>query len=131
MARRKPKAESTVSFNITIPRKLAGRLDAELSRAKELVPYQSISRSAFLSHALGEWCALLDDPTTRPTLPSVRVRLRPPVRSSRRRKAQLTHEQVRSIRADARPLRNIARDMRVDISTVSRVKNGRSWSSVT
>ena len=77
MARRKPKAESTISFNITIPRKLAGRLDAELAKVKKLSPFMVISRSQLIAHALGEWVSLLSDPATHPTLP-VRQRARPP-----------------------------------------------------
>ncbi len=76
MARRKPKSESTVSFNVTIPRKLAARLDAELAKVKKLSPFMVVSRSQLISHALGEWVSLLSDPTTVPTLP-VRQRTRP------------------------------------------------------
>ena len=81
MARRKPAAESTVSFNLTLSAKLARRLDAEFARAQDMAPYMFVSRSAFLAHCLGEWVAILDNPSRNPTLPKpVRVRLRPGTR---------------------------------------------------
>ena len=79
MAKRKSKAEATVSFNLTLGGKLARRLDVEFKRAQKVAPYAFISRSAFLAHALGEWVSILDHPERNPTLPvGVRVRIRPP-----------------------------------------------------
>ena len=78
MPKRKSKAVATVSFNLTLGGKLARRLDAEFKRAQAVAPYAFISRSAFLAHALGEWVAILDDPSREPTLAGdVRVRTRP------------------------------------------------------
>ena len=133
MGRRKPAAESTISFNVTLPRKLARRLDAELAKMKKLVPYMVISRSALVSHALGEWCSLLDNPALQPTLP-VRARARPPavragpvnVRSCPR----LTPAEIRKIRRDKRPAVEIARAFGVDKSTIGRVRNGDTWRQI-
>ena len=79
MAKRKPKSEASVCFNLTLGGKLARRLDAEFAKAQEMAPYMFVSRSAFLAHALGEWVAILDCPSREPTLAGdVRVRTRPP-----------------------------------------------------
>ena len=102
MGKRKSKAESTVSFNITLPRKLARRLDAELLKTKKLVPFMVISRSALIAHALGEWISLLNDPATQPSLPAARVRTRPRMeRAASNGNARLTPAKVRAIRNDS------------------------------
>lgn len=133
MGRRKPKSESTVSFNVTLPRKLSERLDDELVKTKNLVPYMVISRSAFISHCLGEWLSLLRDPTTQPTLPT-RQRVRPPATRAGppnlRSCPRLTPAEVRKIRRDKRPAVDVARAFGVDKSTVGRVRNGDSWRGV-
>ena len=131
MARRKPKAESTVSFNVTIPRKLARRMDKELAKTRKMLPYACISRSAFYAHALGEWCAILDSPGFELRPLEVRVRTRPKVGRPARTRTQLTPATVRRIRRDLRPSADVARDLGVDRSTVGRVRNGQTWASVT
>ena len=80
--RKKPAADATVCFNVTLSGKLARRLDAEFAKAQAMAPYAFISRSALIAHALGEWVSILDDPTVEPSLPAgVRVRVRPGARS--------------------------------------------------
>lgn len=40
---------------------------------------------------------------------------------------KLTHAQVREIRTDARPHAEVAREYRVSVTTVRRLRSGRSW----
>lgn len=73
---KKSKADSVVCFHLTIPGKLVRRMDRELAKTKKLLPYATISRSAFYSHAIAEWLAILDSPDFVPRPASVRVRTR-------------------------------------------------------
>lgn len=50
------------------------------------------------------------------------------LRGENRYNCKLTNEQVRSIRTDARPYRNIAADYGIALSGVSRIKSGKEWS---
>ncbi len=130
MPRRKSKADATVCFNVTLSGKLARRLDAEFARAQEAAPYAFISRSALIAHALGEWCAILDNPAREPSLPKpARVRVRP--NRAKRNRRLLTPEKVRQIRKDRRPAVEVARDLGIHRATVGRVRSGQSGASVT
>lgn len=81
MPRRKAKADATVAFNLTLPGKLARRLDAEFAKARAMNPLLFVSRSGFLAFCLAEFIAVLDDPWREPSLPKpARVRTRPAVK---------------------------------------------------
>lgn len=83
-------------YNITVPRALGRRLDAELAKARAAVPLMYISKSAFFSHIMAEWISLLDDPHRNPTLPEgTRVRTRPAVQPARRT-APETRKRIRA-----------------------------------
>ncbi len=130
MGKRKPKSERTVSFNITLPRKMAARMARELAKTRRMAPLMIISRSQFYSHAVGEWLSLLADPTTQPSLPAARVRTRPMVERPTANGSRLTPDKVRAIRKDQRTFEKIARDMGVNPSTVARAKSGETWAWV-
>ena len=75
---RKPAAELTVTVHLTVPVKLANRLDGMWRDLKAQKPYSFISRSGFYCHCLGGFIELFDDPERQPTLPAVvRRRIRP------------------------------------------------------
>ena len=76
---RKPAGELTVTVHLTVPVKLANKLDAMWRDLKVAKPYSFISRSGFYCHCLGEFVALFEDPERQPTMsPAVRRRTRPP-----------------------------------------------------
>ena len=76
---RKPAAELTRTVHLTVPVKLANRLDGMWRNLKAQKPYSFISRSGFYSFCLGEYVALFEDPERQPTMPAVvRRRIRPP-----------------------------------------------------
>ena len=76
---RKPAAELTRTVHLTLPIKLAEKLDGMWCNLKAQKPYSFISRSGFYSHCLGEFIELFEDPERQPTLPAVvRRRVRPP-----------------------------------------------------
>ena len=78
MAKRKPKSEVTVTVHLTVPVKLAEKLDAMWRDLKVAKPYSFISRSGFYCHCLGEFIALFEDAERQPTMPAVvRRRTRP------------------------------------------------------
>ena len=132
MANRKSKSELTISFHLTIPRKLVRRMDKELAKTRKMLPYANISRSAFYSHVIGEYCAILDDPSFVPRPASVRVRTRPSrTRAPNPRPGpRLTPATVRKIRRDKRPATDVARDLGVHKSTVGRIRNGTTHRAV-
>ena len=75
---RKPAAELTKTVHLTVPVKLAEKLDSMWRDLKVAKPYSFISRSGFYCHCLGEFVALFDDPAREPTMPPVaRRRTRP------------------------------------------------------
>ena len=80
--------------------------------------------------ALGEWCAILDDPAFEPRPLAVRVRTRPMVERPTANGSRLTPANVRAIRNDHRTFQKIAADMGVNASTIGRVKNGDTWAWV-
>ena len=76
--KRKSLEECTKTVHLTIPVKLAEKLDLMWGDLKTAKPYSFISRSGFYCHCLGEFIALFEDPERQPTLPAVvRRRTRP------------------------------------------------------
>lgn len=132
MPKPKSKKPGTVAICINVPRKLARRLDRMLADLRRVEEYAFISRSGFLSHALAEWCQILDSPEREPA-PAVEVRrrLRPEPRTTPNGMSKLNAEKVRAIRSDSRTFQKIAKDMGVNASTIGRVKNGDTWAWVT
>lgn len=103
MAKRKAKSEGSVAFNLTLPGRLARRLDREHEKALALNPLLFISRSAFLAYCLSEFIACLDDPERDPTLPKgTRVRTRPAVKPALRT-GPATRKRIRLRRAAPGP----------------------------
>lgn len=76
--RRKLAGELTVTVHLTLPVKLANKLDSMWRDLKVAKPYSFISRSGFYCHCLGEFVALFEDAERQPTMPPVaRRRTRP------------------------------------------------------
>ena len=129
----KPKSNkaATTPICINVPVKLMRRLDKMLEQLRSKEEFAWISRSAFISHALGEWCRILDDAAYEPApAQEVRRRLRPEPRTTPNGMSKLTPAQVRAIRKDRRPFRAIARDMGVAATTVARAKSRATWAWV-
>lgn len=136
MARkRKAKKDRHVPLNITVPPKLAARIDSMLDDLRSAAPYRHVSRSDWVSYIVVEWFALLDDIENAPKSKADVLRR---VRASNLKdshygvngNAVLTPKKVRAIRKDARRLRVIAEDLGVNASTVARAKSGATWSWV-
>ena len=128
MPRAKRKNRETVPICINVPTRLMKRLDKMLADLRAREEYAYISRSAFISHALSEWCQILDNPAYEPApATEVRRRLRPAARVGANGMSKLTAAKVRAIRKDKRQLRDIARDMGVNASTVARARSGATW----
>ncbi len=133
MARkRKAKKDRQVTVHMTIPPKLAARIDKMLEDLRAQAPYQSVTRSALVSYLIAEWFALIDDPHTAPTTKAeVRKRMRKSnLKNSHvgvNGNATLTPKKVLVIRRDKRSNDKIARAMGVHNSTICRVKNRETW----
>ncbi len=70
-----------VYFGVNLPAKLARKFEFHLAAARKLQPYQTISKSAFMSHIVGEWTSILEDPAYDPSVvvpARRRVRPKPP-----------------------------------------------------
>lgn len=130
--KRKAKKDRHVTLHMTIPAKLARRLDAMHRDQQARQPYSYISRSQWYSYCLGEFVACLDDPWREPGTPAeVQRRISPADRRSTiPPNATLTPAMVLRIRKDKRTLRKIAADMGVNVSTIARVKNHQTWNWV-
>ncbi len=132
MAKPKRKNPETVAVCLNIPTKLMKVLDKRLADLRAKEEYAYISRSAFVSHALGEWCRILDDAAYEPApAQEVRRRLRPKPRTTPNGMSKLTPKEVVAIRKDRRPFRAIARDLGVAASTIARARSGATWGWVT
>ncbi len=78
MAKRKKNKDGSISFTLTVPKKLAAVLDSMLDNLRKERPFCFVSRSAFYAYCLGEWAALIADPHAKPKTPSgIRRRVRP------------------------------------------------------
>lgn len=131
MPKAKPKNPGTVAICINVPVKLMKRLDKELAALRRHQEYAYISRSAFLSHALAEWVAILDNPARLPESPqAVRRRLRPAPRTTPNGMSKLDAAKVRALRRDTRGVRAVASDLGLSPSTVSRARSGATWAWV-
>ena len=136
MARkRKAKKDRHITLHMTVPPKLAARIDSMLDDLRSQLPYRHVSRSDFVSYIIGEWFSLIDNIDNAPTS---RADIRRRVRKSNLKNshygvngnARLMPENVLAIRKDDRICEEIARDMDVSTSTISRIKNGSTWSWV-
>lgn len=133
--RRKPKRDRHVTIHMTIPPRLAARIDKMLKALRAEEPYRSVTRSALIGYLVGEHIALIDDIDKVPTSKAeVRKRMR---RSNLKDShvgvngnAVLAPRQVLKIRSDKRPNRFIAAEMGVHDSTIARVKSGQTWAWV-
>ena len=136
MARkRKAKKDRHVPLNITVPPKLAARIDSMLDDLRSAAPYRHVSRSDWVSYIVAEWFALIDDIENAPKSKADVIRR---VRDSNLKdshygvngNATLTPKKVLAIRRDGRSHDRIARAMGVHPSTVGRVKKRETWSWV-
>lgn len=133
MARkRKAKKDRYVPLNMTVPPKLASRIDSALEDLRSEPPYRHVSRSDFVSYIVAEWFALIDSIDNAPkSKAEVRRRMRDSnLKDSHYRtngNATLTPKKVLAIRRDKRPQRVIAREVGVHNSTISRIKNRSIW----
>ncbi len=133
MARkRKAKKDRHVTLHMTVPPKLAARIDSMLDDLRSQLPYRHVSRSDFVSYIIGEWFSLIDNIDNAPTS---RADIRRRVRKSNLKNshygvngnAVLSPEKVRAIRRDKRLQKEIAREVGVHNSTISRIKNRSIW----
>ena len=133
MARkRKAKKDRQVTVHMTIPPKLAARIDKMLEDLRAQAPYQSVTRSALIAYLVAEHIALIDDIDKVPTTKAeVRRRMRKsPLKDSHdsvNGNARLTPKKVLAIRRDRRSRDKIARAMGVHSSTIYRIKNRETW----
>ena len=133
MARkRKAKKDRHITLHMTVPPKLAARIDSMLDDLRSQLPYRHVSRSDFVSYIIGEWFSLIDNIDNAPTS---RADIRRRVRKSNLKNshygvngnAVLSPEKVRAIRRDKRLQKEIAREVGVHNSTISRIKNRSIW----
>ena len=133
MARkRKAKKDRHVPLNITVPPKLAARIDSMLNDLRSAAPYRHVSRSDWVSYIVAEWFALIDDIENAPKSKADVIRR---VRDSDLKNshfgvngnARLTPAKVRAIRRDTREVREIARELGVAATTISRARCGETW----
>ena len=133
MARkRKADKDRYVRLNMTVPPKLSAKIDSMLDDLRAAPPYRHVSRSDFVAYCLGEWFALIDDIDS---APNSKAEVRRRVRKSNLKNshygvngnAVLSPEKVRAIRRDKRLQKEIAREVGVHNSTISRIKNRSIW----
>ncbi len=67
-----------VYFGVNLPTKLARKFEFHLAAARKAQPYQTITKSGFMAHIVGEWTSSLESPDYVPSLAvPVRRRVRP------------------------------------------------------
>ena len=118
-------------FGVNLPRKLAAKFEFHLAAARRSQPYQTITKSGFMAHIVGEWTSILESPDYVPSVavPARRM-VRPKPQTTPNGNARLTPAKVRKIRKDTRSVELIARDMNVNPSTIARARSGETWAWV-